>query len=79
VQVFELAGVNDILSKSIGSRTPINMVRATFAGLKRIKNSRTSRCTSWCRCIGVGIMKLEITLKKSLIGADQIKLKQHMH
>ncbi|TVP86643.1 MAG: 30S ribosomal protein S5 [Acholeplasmataceae bacterium] len=35
--VFELAGVNDILSKSIGSSTPINMVRATFAGLKQLR------------------------------------------
>ena len=35
--VFELAGINDILSKSIGSSTPINMVRATFAGLKELR------------------------------------------
>ncbi len=37
--VFELAGVNDILSKAIGSRTPINMVRATFAGLKELRTA----------------------------------------
>jgi small subunit ribosomal protein S5 len=37
--VFELAGVNDILSKSIGSSTPINMVRATFAGLKELRTA----------------------------------------
>lgn len=35
--IFELAGINDVLSKSIGSRTPINMVRATFAGLKELR------------------------------------------
>ena len=35
--VFELAGVNDILSKSLGSSTPINMVRATFAGLEELR------------------------------------------
>src|SRR5690625_2652341 len=28
--VMELAGVTDVLTKCIGSRTPINMVRATF-------------------------------------------------
>lgn len=37
--VFELAGVNDILSKCIGSRTPINMVRATFAGLQELRTA----------------------------------------
>lgn len=34
--VLELAGVSDILSKTLGSRTPINMVRATFEGLKQL-------------------------------------------
>ncbi|MFH0767191.1 MAG: 30S ribosomal protein S5 [Bacillota bacterium] len=37
--VFELAGINDILSKSIGSSTPINMVRATFAGLRELRTA----------------------------------------
>lgn len=31
--VFELAGVNDILSKSLGTATPINILRAVFQGL----------------------------------------------
>ena len=35
--VLELAGVNDILSKCLGSRTPINMVRATVDALKNLK------------------------------------------
>ncbi len=35
--VLELAGVNDILSKSLGSKTPINMVRATIEGLKSMR------------------------------------------
>lgn len=35
--VLELAGVTDILTKCLGSRTPINMVRATFAGLESLK------------------------------------------
>jgi len=35
--VLELAGVHDILSKSQGSNTPINMVRATINALEELK------------------------------------------
>lgn len=35
--VMELAGVSDVLTKCIGSRTPINMVRATFDALGSMK------------------------------------------
>ena len=35
--VVELAGYSDIISKCIGSRTPINMVRATMEGLASLK------------------------------------------
>lgn len=37
--VLELAGVGDILSKSLGSNTPINMVRATIDGLTQLKSA----------------------------------------
>lgn len=48
--VCELAGINNILSKCIGSRTPINMVRATFAGLESL---RTKEQVANLRGIGV--------------------------
>lgn len=35
--VLELAGVSNVLSKCLGSRTPINLVRATMAGLQEMK------------------------------------------
>ncbi len=37
--VLELAGITDILSKSLGSSTPINMVRATVQGLENLKRA----------------------------------------
>ena len=37
--VLELAGVNDITTKSLGSSTPINVVRAVVDGLKQLKRA----------------------------------------
>jgi len=36
--VVELAGINDILTKSLGTSNPINMVKAAINGLDRLKN-----------------------------------------
>lgn len=38
--VVELAGVKDILTKSLGTDNPINMVRATIQGLKDLKDAK---------------------------------------
>ena len=39
--VFEMLGVKDVVSKSIGSANPYNMIRATIDGLKKEQSPRS--------------------------------------
>jgi small subunit ribosomal protein S5 len=39
--VFETLGIGDVVAKSLGSRNPHNMVKATFAALQRCASPRT--------------------------------------
>lgn len=38
--VFEMVGIQDVVSKSIGSQNPYNMIRATIDGLKKSASPR---------------------------------------
>jgi len=41
--IMEVAGVKDVLTKSIGSSSPVNIVKATMNGFARMKTSKRSR------------------------------------
>ena len=56
--VLELAGVRDILTKSLGTTNPINLVRATVAGLQSLKTPEGQ-----ARLRGISVNKL--------LGLDQ--------
>jgi small subunit ribosomal protein S5 len=55
--VLELAGVHDILSKSLGTQNPINLVKATIAGLQGLRRPEevaALRGMSVDRVLGLG-------------------------
>jgi small subunit ribosomal protein S5 len=39
--VFEMLGVKDVVSKSVGSQNPYNMIRATLDGLQKEASPRS--------------------------------------
>ncbi|HEV8335569.1 MAG TPA: 30S ribosomal protein S5 [Candidatus Polarisedimenticolia bacterium] len=41
--VMESAGIQDILTKSLGTTNPYNVVRATFAGLQQLRDPKAVR------------------------------------
>jgi small subunit ribosomal protein S5 len=60
--VLELAGIHDILSKSLGSQNPINLVRATVEGLHGLRTPRevaSLRGLSIAQVLGVTDKRIE--------------------
>jgi small subunit ribosomal protein S5 len=60
--VLELAGIHDILSKSLGTQNPINLVKATVAGLRGLRTPAEVgelRGLSVDRVLGLGGGKLD--------------------
>src|SRR6201995_5946543 len=60
--VLELAGIHDILSKSLGSQNPINLVRATVEGLHGLRTPRevaSLRGLSIAQVLGVTNKRIE--------------------
>ena len=41
--IMEVAGINDVLAKSLGSDNPVNVVKATMLGLSRLREPRLER------------------------------------
>jgi small subunit ribosomal protein S5 len=62
--VLELAGVRDILTKSLGTTNPINLVRATVAGLQSLKTPESVarlRGISVAKVLGLDLREPEAT------------------
>ena len=70
--VFETLGVQDVVSKSVGSSSPYNMVRATFEGLKNIQSPRSIASRRGLKVSSIFGKKLTLIVKKK----EQVKIKK---
>jgi small subunit ribosomal protein S5 len=71
--VLELAGIHDILAKSLGTQNPINLVKATVAGLQSLRKPEeiaALRGISIAEVLGIGEKYGVATATLSEDGAD---------
>jgi small subunit ribosomal protein S5 len=71
--VLELAGIHDILSKSLGSQNPINLVKATTTALKQLRKPEEVaelRGLSINAVLGLAEKQSEIDPSAEVITAD---------
>jgi small subunit ribosomal protein S5 len=69
--VLELAGIHDILSKSLGTQNPINLVKATIAGLQELRKPEEVaeiRGLSVAQVLGLGAKATGETLDPTANG-----------
>ena len=57
--VIELAGIGDIYAKSLGSNSPINMIRATIAGLENIQTRNQVQALRFSKEVQVDQTKVD--------------------
>ena len=65
--VFETLGIGDVVAKSLGSRNPHNMVKATFAALQRCASPRS--VANAARQEGVGAVRAPRSRARRAAGA----------
>jgi len=71
--VLELAGIHDILSKSLGSQNPINLVKATTTALQQLRKPEEVaqlRGLSINAVLGLAEKAAEVDLAAEVISAD---------
>jgi small subunit ribosomal protein S5 len=64
--ILESLGVQDVLTKCIGTQNPHNVVRATFEGLSQLKNVREV-----ARLRGISVEQLDPNAAPAVIAPDE--------